>query len=103
MTKQKFGNKTREQSSAASQLELGDLEVLPSSKLERSEPRNTTDLRFLRKQDLRDMGVEYCNVHLLRLEADGKFPKRVYLSPARVVWIKAEVEQYLSRCIAARG
>jgi predicted DNA-binding transcriptional regulator AlpA len=42
-------------------------------------------------------------VHLLRLEAEGKFPKRLYLSPARVAWVENEIDDYLDRCIAARG
>jgi prophage regulatory protein len=61
-----------------------------------------TPVRFLRYADLKARGIFYSNVHLLRLEADGKFPQRVYLSPARVVWIEAEIEAYIARCIAAR-
>jgi prophage regulatory protein len=62
-----------------------------------------TPVKFLRYSDLRARGISYSNVHLLRLEADGKFPQRVYLSPARVVWIEAEIDAYIARCIAARG
>lgn len=63
---------------------------------------NLTPVRFLRHSDLKARGISYSNVHLLRLEADGKFPKRVFLSPARVVWIEAEIDGYIARCIAAR-
>jgi prophage regulatory protein len=62
-----------------------------------------TPVRFLRYADLKARGIHYSNVHLLKLESDGKFPKRVYLSPSRVVWIEAEIEAYVARCIAARG
>ena len=58
---------------------------------------------FLDKKGLAALGISYSSVHLLRLEADQKFPKRVYLSPGRVVWIKAEIDQHIARCINARG
>jgi prophage regulatory protein len=60
-------------------------------------------IRFLSRDDLRARGIRYSNVHLLRLEADGKFPERVYLSPSRVVWIESEIDEYVARCIKARG
>jgi prophage regulatory protein len=60
-------------------------------------------LKLLSRNDLKNIGIDYCNVHLLRLEAEGKFPKRLYLSPARVAWIESEILEYLTRCIAARG
>jgi predicted DNA-binding transcriptional regulator AlpA len=63
----------------------------------------STQMIFITRGDLRARGIRYSNVHLLRLEADGKFPKRVYLSPARVVWVAAEIDEYVARCIAARG
>jgi prophage regulatory protein len=59
--------------------------------------------QLLSRDDLRRLGVKYSNVHLLRLEADGKFPKRLYLSPARVAWVEIEVSEYVARCIAARA
>jgi predicted DNA-binding transcriptional regulator AlpA len=58
--------------------------------------------KFLSRSDLKTRGIRYSNVHLLRLESDGKFPQRVYLSPARVVWIQSEIDDYIARCIAAR-
>lgn len=65
-----------------------------------SEPKT---VRFLSRATLKQLGIDYSNVHMLRLESDGKFPKRVYLSPARVAWIEFEVQDYLARCVAARG
>ena len=65
-----------------------------------SEPAQT---RFLSRNDLKAKGIHYSNVHLLRLENDGKFPRRIYLSPARVAWIESEIDDYIARCIAARG
>jgi len=67
------------------------------------EDATVTDLRLLSRKDLKSRGIDYSNVHLLRLEAEGKFPKRLYLSPARVAWVASEIDEYLTRCIAARG
>jgi prophage regulatory protein len=61
-----------------------------------------TQSKLLGRRDLRMRGIDYSNVHLLRLEADGKFPRRVYLSPARVAWIETEIDEHIARCIAAR-
>jgi prophage regulatory protein len=60
-------------------------------------------LRLLSRDDLKSKGISYCNVHLLRLEKDGKFPKRLYLSPARAAWLESEIDDYIARCVAARG
>lgn len=59
--------------------------------------------RVVSRAGLAQRGIAYSAVHLLRLEAEGKFPRRIYLSPARVAWIEAEIDDYLARCIAARG
>jgi prophage regulatory protein len=59
-------------------------------------------VRVLSRANLSERGISYSAVHLLRLEADGKFPRRLYLSPARVAWIESEIDDYLARCIAAR-
>jgi prophage regulatory protein len=64
-------------------------------------PRPQT-VKLLSREDLKRLGVNYSNVHLLRLEEDGKFPKRLYLSPARVAWIEFEIDVYIAGCIAAR-
>jgi prophage regulatory protein len=68
-----------------------------------NQPLDATELRLVGRDGLNAKGISYSNVHLLRLEADGKFPKRLYLSPARVAWVESEVNEYLARCIAARG
>jgi len=59
--------------------------------------------KLLSREDLKRLGISYSNVHALRLEAEGKLPKRIYLSPGRVAWREREVHAYLQRCIAARG
>jgi prophage regulatory protein len=60
-------------------------------------------LKLVSRDHLKILGIDYSNVHLLRLEEDGKFPKRLYLSPARVAWLESEIDDYIARCIAARG
>jgi prophage regulatory protein len=59
--------------------------------------------RLLSREDLKRRGINYSNVHMLRLEAEGKMPKRVYLSPARVAWVESEILDYIDRCIKARA
>ncbi len=59
--------------------------------------------KFLSREDLKRLGINFSNVHALRLEAMGKLPKRVYLSPGRVAWVEAEIIEYLARCVAARS
>jgi prophage regulatory protein len=65
--------------------------------------RENSQLRMVSRAGLVQRGIAYSSVHLLRLEEEGKFPRRVYLSPARVAWIETEIDEYLARCISARG
>jgi predicted DNA-binding transcriptional regulator AlpA len=60
-------------------------------------------LRLLSRDELKKLGIKYSNVHMLRLEGEGKIPKRIYLSPAKVAWLEFEVLDHLARCIKARG
>jgi prophage regulatory protein len=59
-------------------------------------------MKLLSYQDLRDRGIRYSRVHLWRLEAAGKFPKRVRLSPARHAWIEDEIDDHLEQLVAAQ-
>jgi predicted DNA-binding transcriptional regulator AlpA len=65
--------------------------------MERIEPP-----KLLSRERLKNLGINYSNVHMLRLEAEGKMPKRIYLSPGRVAWIESEIHEHLKRRIAAR-
>ena len=47
-------------------------------------------------------GIPYCPQHIARLEAAGKFPKRIQLGQNRVAWLLAEVEEWLDERIAKR-
>ena len=46
--------------------------------------------------------VPYSRNHIRRLEAKGQFPRRVRLGANRVVWLRAEVEQWLATRVEAR-
>jgi len=58
--------------------------------------------RLLRYEDLRPLGIEYTKIHLWRLEREGKFPKRVKLTPHRVAWVESEIQELIQSRIAAR-
>lgn len=61
-------------------------------------------LRVLDRKALRAKGVPYSNVHLLRLEAGDKFPKRFNLTENRVAWLEEEVDLWIrERVEASRG
>lgn len=59
--------------------------------------------RLVSKKELKSVcGIPYTPQHIGRLEAAGKFPKRVTLGPGRVAWVLAEVDAWLSERIAER-
>jgi prophage regulatory protein len=58
-------------------------------------------MRLLSKKHVREM-VLYSPQHIARLEAAGKFPKRVQLGPGRVGWVDEEVQDWLAARIAER-
>ena len=58
--------------------------------------RNPKLLMLLTRSDLRDLNVTFCNVHLIRLEKEGRFPKRIRLSPYKVAWIESEILDWLN-------
>jgi len=43
--------------------------------------------------------VPYSDTHLRRLEAAGKFPKRIKIGAHRVVWMKDEIVKWLEEKI----
>lgn len=59
-------------------------------------------MRILSKRQLKEM-VLYSPQHVARLEAAGKFPKRVKLGECRVGWIEQEVLDWLQERVARRG
>ena len=53
--------------------------------------------RLVSKKDLKQvLGIPYSPQHIARLEAAGKFPKRVRLGQCRVAWLLSEVEQWIT-------
>jgi prophage regulatory protein len=60
--------------------------------------------QLVSKKELRTVcGIPYSPQHIARLEAAGKFPKRVQLGQNRVAWLLKEVEGWLDERIAARA
>jgi len=47
-------------------------------------------------------GIDYCDSRRRILEADGTFPRRVFLSQKKYGYVKAEIEAYLAKRIAMR-
>ena len=47
-------------------------------------------MRMLSKRQLKEL-VLYSPQHIARLEAAGKFPRRVKIGPNRVGWVEQEV------------
>jgi prophage regulatory protein len=47
-------------------------------------------------------GIKYSNSYRLRLEKEGKFPKRVRLSPRRYAYILREILDYGAARVAER-
>nr|WP_255713992.1 AlpA family phage regulatory protein [Pelagibacterium xiamenense] len=54
------------------------------------------------RADLRRLGITFSNSTLLRQEAAGRFPRRVYLSPGSVAWVGAEIHAHIERKLAER-
>lgn len=59
--------------------------------------------QLLSYEDLASKGVSLSNCQLRRLERAGKFPKRVRVSDLRHAWVESEIDEYISRRIAARS
>jgi len=58
-------------------------------------------MRLLSKRQLKEL-VLYSPQHVARLEAAGRFPKRVKLGQCRVGWIEQEVLDWLNERIQSR-
>ena len=58
-------------------------------------------MRMLSKRQLKEL-VLYSPQHIARLEAAGKFPKRVQLGLCRVGWVEQEVLDWLQKRIKRR-
>lgn len=58
-------------------------------------------MKLLSKKQVRET-VLYSPAHIARLEAEGRFPKRVKLGSGRVGWVDEEVQDWLLARIAER-
>ena len=59
--------------------------------------------RLVSKKELRTVcGIPYTPQHIGRLEAAGKFPKRVQLGPNRVAWLLSEVDAWVQERMTVR-
>jgi hypothetical protein len=58
--------------------------------------------KFLAFSDLRGRGIPLGRRQLDRLEAAGKFPRRVHISERRVGWVAEEIDAYIAAAIAGR-
>jgi prophage regulatory protein len=59
--------------------------------------------RLLCYSDLRDKkGISLSRCQLWRLEKQGKFPRRVSISPSRHAWLEHEIDAHIEALVAAR-
>ena len=58
---------------------------------------------FIHPPELESLGIRYSNSHRLKLENDGLFPRRVYLSPQKPVYVFSEVQAWVEKQSAKRG
>lgn len=50
--------------------------------------------KLLTGKELRAL-IPYSEQHIRRLEKKGEFPRSVHLGPGRVVWVEAEILEWL--------
>lgn len=55
------------------------------------------------RSDLRRRGIKISNSTLLRLEAAGRFPKRVRIGEHSVAWLAAEIDLHIANLADERG
>ena len=54
------------------------------------------DRKLISKKELKTVyGIPYCFAHIARLEAAGKFPKRLQIGACRVAWFAEEIEEWI--------
>lgn len=52
---------------------------------------------------LREKEIPLSKSQIAKLEAQGKFPRRVKLAPKTIRWLESEVDQYVADRIASRN
>lgn len=66
------------------------------------QPNDAVVRRLYSREHLARLGFTQSNNCLLKAEAEGRFPKRIYLSSQSVAWIRAEVDAHIEALAAAR-
>jgi prophage regulatory protein len=56
--------------------------------------------RMLAFEDLSSKGIKFSRGYLRELWEQGRFPKPVYLSPRKLAWEEAAIDQWLADRIA---
>jgi len=62
---------------------------------------NDRDVLLPEQEVLRQTAVSKTTIW--RLERQGRFPKRIRISPRRVGWLQSEVDAWINERIAERG
>lgn len=57
---------------------------------------------LLTREDLSRLGLNISNTTMLRLEATGRFPKRVRIGAHSVAWLAAEIHAHIAALAADR-
>lgn len=57
---------------------------------------------LLVRGDLSRLGIKLSNTTMLRLEAAGRFPKRIRIGAHSVAWLASEVHAHIQALAAAR-
>jgi prophage regulatory protein len=77
-----------------------------SERLNRAGPERSwsmMEIKFVPHAELRRRwGLPWTARQVARMEACGRFPRRVRLSQNRIAWVEAEVEQWCKQRAAAR-
>lgn len=59
-------------------------------------PPDAPNKRLATRDDLKRMGITLSNTTLLRLEARGRFPRRLRIGGTTVAWLMSEIEDWLA-------
>jgi prophage regulatory protein len=59
-------------------------------------------MRLLSADELRNRGITYSRYQLYRLEAAGRFPRRVAIGENRVAWVESEIDEWIKNKIRER-
>jgi prophage regulatory protein len=66
-------------------------------------PKNKRGRRLVSYADLKARGINFSRVHLVRLEAAGKFPRHIDLGENKIAWFDDEIDDFIEAKAAARG